>query len=71
MDPKDIRWTCAGWIDLVWDQDKWQDVVSLFMKLQVLKNAGNFFITWGSIGLSRMTLLHRVSICEHFSSRME
>jgi aminoglycoside phosphotransferase len=31
-----MGWKCEGWIDLVWVGDKWQDVVSVVMKLQVL-----------------------------------
>jgi len=40
-----MGWTCAGGIDLVRDSDKWQDVVSVVRKLQVLQNAGNLLTT--------------------------
>ena len=47
-----------GWIDLVQDKDRWQDLVNSVMNLRVPSNAGNFLTSWEAVTLWRRSLFN-------------
>jgi len=50
----------VGWINLAEDRDKWRAVVDAVIDLRGAENAGNFSTSWGTVTLSRRTVLHGV-----------
>jgi hypothetical protein len=48
------------WIDLDQGSDKWWDPVNTVLNFQVVRDAGGFLITLGTISLSRRRVLHGV-----------
>jgi hypothetical protein len=54
------------WIPVAQDRDKWQALVNVVMKLQVLWEAGNFLTSWANIGFPR-TLIHEVTLYVYIS----
>jgi hypothetical protein len=50
------------WTQLAYDRENWRVVLNTAMKICVLRNAGHFLTTSGDNSVSRITLLHDVSI---------
>jgi hypothetical protein len=60
FDPREVEWVCTHWVGLAQTKDQWRVFVSTVMKFQVSLNAGKFFNSCTTGGLSRRAQLHGV-----------
>jgi hypothetical protein len=62
MHIKGKGWDAADWIRLDQKRDEWWALVNTVMNLQIPQNKGNFWTNGGTVGFSKRTLFHVISL---------
>jgi len=62
MHVKGKPWDVADWIRLDQKRDEWWALVNTIMNLQIPQNKGIFWTNRGTVGFSKRTLFHAISL---------